>query len=535
MSRAGSTRPSTPDGSPFASSLAEAGRADTADASRGNRAVRSEERHADPREAVRAEDRTIVEDAGSRGTTAEPAPVEDGRGSESEPQSKPKSEPGSNPESSESPIPVDEAPPVETPVSFDGATAFSPATDVAVTGVIPVESAAPTETTRPIDGGPVVEVAIAAGSGREAASGIDGASRPTEDVASITTPRTEPGPEPARFVEGVATERRAAGPESAARGASIESPAIQPAGNGVASLEADPARGPNGSSFQASTNFDASRTVTRPGAGGLEGGRIEVSGMKLVESSATSGQVPAAADTNERRSAERGDRFDRPPAVERARQLNDRIRGGQAGGHAPDGAANPAAGVSPSAGSNRPGSPVAQTMPTSTATPAPTGEGEGPERTVSGVGRGLETLVRQRGGNLTMRLDPPSLGQLKVEMRMEGGRVAVLLTAASDSARSLLGDNLGSLRQALEDRGLAVDRLVVETSTRTSEGSQGSRSEHRGDGQDARGGQDTAGRQDAGDGRSRGRREDASGRRPDTSRPEVADFEEALVEAGAED
>ena len=163
------------------------------------------------------------------------------------------------------------------------------------------------------------------------------------------------------------------------------------------------------------------------------------------------------------------------------------------------------------------------------------GEGEGPERTVSGVGRGLETLVRQRGGSLTMRLDPPSLGQLKVEMRMEGGRVAVLLTAASDSARSLLGDNLGSLRQALEDRGLAVDRLVVETSTRTSEGSQGSRSEHRGDGQDARGGQDTAGRQDAGDGRSRGRREDASGRRPDTSRPEVADFEEALVEAGAED
>ena len=533
MSRAGSTRPSTPDGSPFASSLAEAGRADLADASRGNRAVRSEERQADPREAVRAEERNIVEDAGSRGTTAEPAPVEDGRGSESEPQSKPRSESGSNPDSSESPIPVDEAPPVETPISFDGATAFSPATDVAVTGVIPVESAAPTETTRPIDGGPVVEVAIAAGSGREAASGIDGASRPTEDVASITTPRTEPGPEPARFVEGVATERRAAGPESAARGASIESLAIQPAGNGVASLEADPAPGPNGSSVQASANADASRAASRPVAAGLEGGRVEVSGMKSVESSATNGQVPAAA--NERRSAEQGDRFDRPPAVERARQLNDRIRGGQAGGGAPDGAANTAVGVSPSAGSNRPGSPVAQTMPTSTATPAPTGEGEGPERTVSGVGRGLETLVRQRGGNLTMRLDPPSLGQLKVEMRMEGGRVAVLLTAASDSARSLLGDNLGSLRQALEDRGLAVDRLVVETSTRTSEGSQGSRSEHRGDGQDARGGQDTAGRQDAGDGRSRGRREDASGRRPDTSRPEVADFEEALVEAGAED
>ena len=122
-------------------------------------------------------------------------------------------------------------------------------------------------------------------------------------------------------------------------------------------------------------------------------------------------------------------------------------------------------------------------------------------------------------------------------MKMNAGRVTVLLTSASDSARSLLRDNLGSLRQALEDRGLAVDRLAVETAGRTSEGSSNQRSENRGDGQDARGGQETADRQDAGEGRSRGRRDDASDRQADQAddpqRPEVANFDEALVQAAA--
>ena len=156
-----------------------------------------------------------------------------------------------------------------------------------------------------------------------------------------------------------------------------------------------------------------------------------------------------------------------------------------------------------------------------------------------GVARGLDALSRQKGGSLVMRLDPPSLGQLRLEMRMEGGRVTVLMAAASESARSLLQANLGSLRTALEDRGLAVDRLVVESAARPSETTSNGRSENRSDGQDARGGQDASGRQDAGDGRSRGRRDDASnreqGRGDDPGRQEAADFKEALAGAGTSD
>ncbi len=175
-------------------------------------------------------------------------------------------------------------------------------------------------------------------------------------------------------------------------------------------------------------------------------------------------------------------------------------------------------------------------MPMSGAAFAPdAGEGS-PARTMPGVARGLEALSQQRGGSLVMRLDPPSLGQVKLEMTMNAGRVAVLMTTAADTAQSLLKNNLGMLRQALEERGLAVERLTVDTVARPTESNAGSRSEHRGDGQEARSGQDADGRQDAGQGRSRGRREDASGRQSnrdtDSTRSETANFGEALADAG---
>lgn len=225
----------------------------------------------------------------------------------------------------------------------------------------------------------------------------------------------------------------------------------------------------------------------------------------------------------------------RPAAVARAEKVNDAVREARSGSPGVT-LVDPGSETMPRTAGRLPGG-TAQTLPSTSAGAAPNPAEEGSGRTMPGVGRGLDTLSRQRGGTLIMRLDPPSLGQLKLEMKMEGGRVTVLLTSANDSARSLLRDNLNSLRQSLEDRGLAVDRLAVESAGKTSEGSSNQRSENRGDGQDARGGQDAADRQDAGDGRSRGRREDASDRKADpgsdSQRPEVASFGEAMVEATA--
>ena len=222
----------------------------------------------------------------------------------------------------------------------------------------------------------------------------------------------------------------------------------------------------------------------------------------------------------------------RPAAVARADAVNAAIRAARA-----EGQGGEVTVTTPSAAATttvRGGMETAQGMPGQAAGLAPDQGDEGGGRTMPGVGRGLDTLARQRGGTLTMRLDPPSLGHLKLEMKMDGARVTVLMTAASDSARSLLRNNMGSLRQALEDRGFAVDRIAVETAGKSTEGAGNSRSEGRGDGNGAREGQDASSRQDAGDGRSRGRRDEASGRRAgrgdDLTRQQAANFGETLAE-----
>ena len=234
-------------------------------------------------------------------------------------------------------------------------------------------------------------------------------------------------------------------------------------------------------------------------------------------------------------------------AANRATSINEAV----AAERAPDGSASsqvarvqPGAAASawlPSAtASMQRTAPVdAQGVPMPGAGVAPESLDGGPARTMPGVARGLEALSQQRGGSLVMRLDPPSLGQLKLEMTMQAGRVSVVMTTVAETARGLLNTNLGMLRQALEDRGLAVERLTVETVPRPVESGSSSRSEHRGDGQDARSGQDADARQDAGQGRSRGRREDASerpeGRDTDPARSEAATFGEALADANGSD
>ena len=159
---------------------------------------------------------------------------------------------------------------------------------------------------------------------------------------------------------------------------------------------------------------------------------------------------------------------------------------------------------SPASGHGRSG---AQHMPTTAAASAQTDAAETAPRTLTGVNKGLAVLANQRGGSLQMRLDPPSLGPLKLEMAIDAGRVRVQMQVASESARSLLGSNLGMLRTALEERGLTVEQLVVESKTSTGS-SESSRNESRDQGgQDARNESRDQANHDSAQGRSRGRRD----------------------------
>ncbi|MFM7052204.1 MAG: flagellar hook-length control protein FliK [Planctomycetota bacterium] len=129
--------------------------------------------------------------------------------------------------------------------------------------------------------------------------------------------------------------------------------------------------------------------------------------------------------------------------------------------------------------------------------------------------KGVEVLANQRGGAITMRLEPPALGQLRIQMQVSQGAVVADFTAATPEARVLLEMNLGMLRERLESQGLSVERLSVHGPSRGHEAgavpTAGSTGDARHDGTDARDrgdrGERTGTRQDAAGGESRGRRD----------------------------
>gem|GEM_PF-2615268 len=79
------------------------------------------------------------------------------------------------------------------------------------------------------------------------------------------------------------------------------------------------------------------------------------------------------------------------------------------------------------------------------------------------VARGLAALAQQRGGTLAMRLDPPSLGDLRITVTINNGTVTADLMPTNAAAHSVLTAGLALLREALESQGLVVERLSVHT------------------------------------------------------------------------
>ncbi|HRP62211.1 MAG TPA: flagellar hook-length control protein FliK [Phycisphaerales bacterium] len=195
------------------------------------------------------------------------------------------------------------------------------------------------------------------------------------------------------------------------------------------------------------------------------------------------------------------------PAAARAAQIEAALRaeaGAQQTASEPVRASTPSATMSVAP----PQAPVTPTLAGSATIAFATGETgqelpasvrfEDDARFASRVIRGLTAMMNSRGGSLTMRLDPPELGQLRVHMSITQGVVAASFHAANPQAQALLEKNLAVLRTALEAQGLTVDRLHVQPSSGTSQ--QHAMSEDHS-------GQFGRHREDASEGESRGRRE----------------------------
>jgi flagellar hook-length control protein FliK len=134
------------------------------------------------------------------------------------------------------------------------------------------------------------------------------------------------------------------------------------------------------------------------------------------------------------------------------------------------------------------------------------------------LSRGLANAVQQRGGAVTLRLTPPEMGTVRIQMQITGTNVSASFHAESASAQTLLSQQLGQLRTALETQGMNVDKLSVQPLASASQTSSANQSQNNNPNDNAQQ-QNQAQNQSANDGRSRGQysgSSDQRGQDPDT-------------------
>jgi flagellar hook-length control protein FliK len=82
----------------------------------------------------------------------------------------------------------------------------------------------------------------------------------------------------------------------------------------------------------------------------------------------------------------------------------------------------------------------------------------------------IVTAVRSElfpnGGTLRIRLDPPELGAMQVQVDMRDGVVTASFQTSNDDATRLLTHSLGRLRDSLESQGVSVEKLNVSQAPR---------------------------------------------------------------------
>lgn len=72
-------------------------------------------------------------------------------------------------------------------------------------------------------------------------------------------------------------------------------------------------------------------------------------------------------------------------------------------------------------------------------------------------------LAGQRGGEIRLRLSPPRLGSIRLEMRLDEERLVARIETDSEETRQIILEQFPVLRERLAERGVAVESFQVET------------------------------------------------------------------------
>lgn len=81
----------------------------------------------------------------------------------------------------------------------------------------------------------------------------------------------------------------------------------------------------------------------------------------------------------------------------------------------------------------------------------------------SQVEQGMLRQLQDGSRQMTLHLDPAELGQLTLVLSVKGGEVRALIRAENPETTALLSEQMQQLRQTLEEQGLKVAQLDVET------------------------------------------------------------------------
>ena len=90
-------------------------------------------------------------------------------------------------------------------------------------------------------------------------------------------------------------------------------------------------------------------------------------------------------------------------------------------------------------------------------------------RLISRVVRAF-SAAQDRDGEVRLRLSPPELGSLRLDVRVENGALTAHLQTETDSARLAIIDNLPALRDRLAEQGIRIERFDVDLMQRQSTG-----------------------------------------------------------------
>lgn len=85
---------------------------------------------------------------------------------------------------------------------------------------------------------------------------------------------------------------------------------------------------------------------------------------------------------------------------------------------------------------------------------------------------GAQTLIREKGGEVRVKLHPEGLGEVQLKVLLENGRVNVEMLAESVEARKMIESNLPDLKNNLSAQNIQVDLLKVDDLARSSSDSQ---------------------------------------------------------------